>query len=186
MKFPLCQQNIRKTRCKNTQSKNPTAVGRANAAAVFFMLPVSFQTVISEVAQGQWNTQKTMQQIPICHVQPACSKISPAARLSPREPAPDRIMMITGISSSLAGNDNKKPARIVPLSPMTAPIGSKYAAISERRSNLPISQRIIPAGAATVNARPPITSVRSTSDRTRICPSRTGFCGNAMKRVYRF
>lgn len=80
-----------------------------------------------------------------------------------------------GSTISLAGKPRRKPARIVPSSPMRCASGSKNPVKMERRllsaiSMLAAIHMRIPAGAAAIKARPRTNSVRSRRECTRILP----------------
>ena len=65
-----------------TQAKKPIVVGNNTEIAVHFRLFVSFLTVKTVVAQGQWNSENITVQIAVHTVQPLFSKISLIAPMS--------------------------------------------------------------------------------------------------------
>lgn len=92
---------------------------------------------------------------------------------SVKEEAERYPIIIIGITISFAGSPKINASRITPSSPKRVANGSKKAEICASRLKSPIltfanSQIIIPAGTATVTARPSTNAVRSKSERTSI------------------
>ena len=65
-----------------TQAKKPKAVGNNTEMAVHFRLFVSFLTVKTVVAQGQWNSENITVQIAVHTVQSLFNNISLMAPIS--------------------------------------------------------------------------------------------------------
>ena len=68
------------------QRKRPTAVGMANASAVYERLFVSLYTVISDVEQGQWKSAKIAVHTATTGVQPFSTNNAPIADMPTSAP----------------------------------------------------------------------------------------------------
>ena len=160
------------------QDARPAAVGSANAAAVHFQLCDSLRMVIHVVEHGQCISENSIVHTAVTHVQPFCTNsVCSAERsfISTRLPVERYAMMMMGTTISLAGKPRINASRITPSRPKKRAAGSKNAALRVR-SVWPSSVRFamthisMPAGAATIAARPRTNSVRSKMERTITLP----------------
>ncbi len=114
----------------------PVMVGRRMDTAVHFRLPVSLYMVRQVVEQGQWKRQKIIRQTGVTAVQPWAEKIEEREAMVPVSvsiPVWRYAISMMGSTISLAGNPNRKAARITPSSPIRCPSGSRAPVSRDRR-----------------------------------------------------
>lgn len=157
----------------------PHIVGRMIARRVHFSDFVSAFMVIHVVAQGQCININSIVLIAVTGVHPFATKSSLTEESAPTSvktvPEP-YIIIISGITISLAGNPIMNAVKIVPSSPINLPRGSSVEDICAKTDKSFISmfeanQIINPAGAAAVIARPRTKRVLSKMDLTMIFPN---------------
>ena len=162
----------------NIQQIIPNNVGRTTANAVHFQLPVSFFIVKTVVEHGQCIIENIIVFTAVIQVHPFCTNKSfNCVRLSKSVIVLwfIYVIMIIGITISLAGKPSINANNITPSSPINCANGSKK---SEQYFNKVISFMLTfaishikaPAGAATETALPKTKRVRSKIERTITFP----------------
>ncbi len=152
----------------------PNSVGRHRETSVHFTDFVSFFTVISVVAHGQCIKENSITDMAVVTVQPLeISSVRSSVSDSNSNILPDAIyaIMMMGNTISLAGKPKINAKSTMPSKPSSAANGSKKSAQTDKSVPPPTeilanSQMTIPAGAATLTARPSTNKVRSNTERT--------------------
>lgn len=160
------------------QTAIPAAVGTSIEISVHFRLCVSFFIVRQVVEHGQCSSENSMTLIAVTHVQPLSTSSCFSTLRSDTSsmlPCAIYVMIMIGMTISLAGNPSINASKITPSSPKSLANGSRNPEQCAKRVTSPtemfaIAHMTSPAGAATMTALPNTNRVRSKIERTMTLP----------------